>query len=55
VKVKEHKTETPTPAQLERFLAVMDKAAPGSVRTAIPLGIDEDGEPFGLICWRLKC
>lgn len=40
-------------ARLDRFLEHVDKTAPeGYVRTAVPLGIGEDGEPFGFIVWR---
>lgn len=39
--------------RLKSFLANMDKSAPeGAVRTAVPLGTDENGEPFGVIVWR---
>ncbi|HEV2522594.1 MAG TPA: hypothetical protein VGT24_09450 [Candidatus Acidoferrales bacterium] len=39
--------------RLNHFLEHMDKAAPeGSKRTAVPLGTDENGEPFGVIVWR---
>jgi hypothetical protein len=40
-------------ARLNHFLEHMDKAAPeGFRRTAVPLGIGEDGEPFGIIVGR---
>jgi len=40
-------------ARLNHFLKHMDKAATGSeLRTAVPLGTDENGEPFGIIVWR---
>jgi hypothetical protein len=40
-------------ARLNHFLEQMDKAAPeGFKRTAVPLGTDENGEPFGVIVWR---
>ena len=39
--------------RLNRFLEHIDKTAPeGCVRTAVPLGTDESGEPFGIITWR---
>jgi hypothetical protein len=39
-------------ARLNRFLEHIDKTAPeGYVRTAVPLGTDENGEPFGIITW----
>jgi hypothetical protein len=39
--------------RLNRFLEHIDKTAPeGCVRTAVPLGKDEDGEAFGIITWR---
>ena len=40
-------------ARLNHFLDNMDKSVPeGFKRTAVPLGIDENGEPFGIIVWR---
>jgi hypothetical protein len=40
-------------ALLNHFLEHIDKTVPeGFKRTAVPLGIDENGEPFGVICWR---
>jgi hypothetical protein len=40
-------------AGLNRFLEHIDKTAPeGSKRVAVPLGKDENGEPFGIIAWR---
>lgn len=40
-------------ARLNSFLEHIDKTAPeGSVRTAVPLGTDENGEAFGVIVWR---
>jgi len=39
-------------ARLNHFLDNMDKTMPeGEVRTPIPLGVDENGEPFGIIVW----
>lgn len=39
--------------RLKSFLRHIDKSVPeGSVRTAVPLGTDENGEPFGIIVWR---
>jgi hypothetical protein len=39
--------------RLNSLLRQMDKTAPeGSVRTAVPLGTDENGEVFGIIAWR---
>lgn len=38
--------------RLNSFLRNIDKTAPeGHVRTAVPLGTDENGEPFGIIVW----
>ncbi len=40
-------------ARLDSLLRHIDKSAPeGAVRTAVPLGTDENGEPFGVIVWR---
>jgi hypothetical protein len=40
--------------RLNSLLAHIDKVAAreGQVRTPIPLGKDESGEPFGIIVWR---
>ncbi len=38
-------------ARLNRFLEHVDKLT-GCKREAIPLGVGEDGEPFGVIVWR---
>jgi hypothetical protein len=40
-------------ARLDSLLRHIDKSVPeGAVRTAVPLGKDENGEPFGFIVWR---
>ncbi len=40
-------------ARLDSLLRHIDKSAPeGAVRTAVPLGKDENGEVFGFITWR---
>jgi|HubBroStandDraft_6_1064221.scaffolds.fasta_scaffold650083_3 hypothetical protein len=40
-------------ARLNHFLDHIGKSAPeGAVRTAVPLGTDENGKPFGVITWR---
>lgn len=40
-------------ARLNGLLRRMDQDAPeGAVRTAVPLGTDENGEVFGFIAWR---
>lgn len=40
-------------ARLNALLDAADKSAPeGFKRTAVPLGTDENGEPFGIIVWR---
>ena len=39
--------------RLNHFLKHIDKTAPeGYVRTAVPHGTDENGEPFGFVVWR---
>jgi hypothetical protein len=39
--------------RLNNFIRNIDKSVPeGHVRTAVPLGVDESGEPFGIIVWR---
>ncbi len=40
-------------ARLNHLLKHIDKSAAqdGLVRTAVPLGTDENGEPFGLFVW----
>jgi hypothetical protein len=40
--------------RLKNLLACIDKVAAleGQVRTPVPLGTDENGEPFGIIVWR---
>lgn len=39
--------------RLNHFLEHIDKSAPeGCVRTAVTLGTDENGEPFGFFVWR---
>jgi hypothetical protein len=42
-------------ARLNQFLQHIDKTAPeGSMRTAVPFGTDENGEPFGIVVWRKR-
>jgi hypothetical protein len=40
--------------RLNHFLKHIDKtvAPEGYVRTPVPLGTDENGEPFGIIVWK---
>jgi hypothetical protein len=39
--------------RLNSFVQHIDKSMQeGFVRTAVPLGTDENGEPFGMIAWR---
>jgi hypothetical protein len=38
--------------RFRRLLELMDKSSPGLVRTPIPLGVDEDGQPLVAIAWR---
>ena len=41
-------------ARLNSLVRHIDKSAAqdGLVRKVVPLGTDENGEPFGFICWR---
>jgi hypothetical protein len=39
-------------ARLNNFIRNIDKSVPeGHVRTPIPLGVDENGEPLWMIVW----
>jgi hypothetical protein len=38
--------------RFRRLLEMIDKSEPGLVRTPIPLGVDEDGQPLVAIAWR---